>query len=113
MKNLTNIRPSTDHTAITAALIDNQLHGVLVGIRSALEQCIRAVSHNDQHTAKEFWDRLGDQGPPVLAELAEWRMILQSKAPELVSDIIADADATLTVDADNKVKVPVQPHHQH
>lgn len=108
MSSLTNITVSTDHVAHTATLIDQQFRQVLTSIASALEQSVKAVAKNDNHSAQAFWDRIGTGGAALLTELATWRGILQAKAPDLVNDTIASAGSTLTVNPDGSITVPAE-----
>ena len=105
MSSLIDIYPAPDHVADTCAVVDAKFRQVLTTIAAALEDGIRAVKDNDNHTAAEFWERVHIKGTTVLGEMAYWHGILQAKAPELLTDRITAAGSGLTAHQDGTVTV--------
>tara|TARA_R110000868_G_scaffold32763_2_gene119493 strand:+ start:519 stop:839 length:321 start_codon:yes stop_codon:yes gene_type:complete len=98
--------PEEDHVGKSGELLKDLFDGALNEIASRLDLAVKTISNNPNHTASEFWSRQGSNGAAILTEFAYWRSVLQSKAPDKITDAVAAAGSTLVVNPDGTVTVP-------
>ena len=106
MSELINYTPQPDHFGDVCKQINEARSGILHSIATNLEACIDLVNNNANLTRAELYAGLGDQGAKVLQFLGVFRGILQTQAPDLLSEKIADAGSGLVVNNDGTVTVP-------
>lgn len=94
-----------DYVAETGSDIVNTLNEVTTLIAVNLEKVFKSIANNPNFIGSDFWNRQGSNGIALLQEFAYWRTVLQTKAPEKVSDLIASAGSTLTPNEDGTITV--------
>lgn len=100
--------PAEDHVGKTGELLTDLFNGAASEVARNLAIAVNAVSNNPNHTAAEFWTRQGANGVAILTEFGFWRGVLQSKAPEKITEAVAAAGSTLVVNQDGTVTVPAE-----
>ena len=103
----TNIK--TDFIGEDLKLLNDSFDGVLANIASSLDVVINRIVNNNNYSLQSFYNdpRVGTNGIKILQEMGFWKEILNTKAPEKITENIANAGQNLTVNNDGSVTVNV------
>ena len=102
---LITITHNPDHVADTVELINRLQRSTCEAVAASIMESVTTVRNNPNHTAAEFWQRVGTGGHVVIGALQASMTYLQTYAPDLINDIIAGAGNGLTVNQDGTVTV--------
>jgi hypothetical protein len=100
---LITINHTTDHVAATVDLINRHQRQSCEVVAAGIVEAVTAVRHNPNHTAAQFWARVGTSGSTVIGALQASIAYLQTYAPDLINDTIVGAGEGLTVNPDGTV----------
>jgi hypothetical protein len=97
-----------DHVADTIALINQYQRASCETMATGIVESVRAVRHHPNHSATDFWQRVGTNGGAILDALTASINHLQAYAPDLINDTLAGAGDGLIRHADGTVTISAE-----
>ncbi len=97
-----------DHVADTVVLINRYQRSACESMAVGIVESVNAVRHHPNHSAADFWQRVGTNGGAILDALSASITHLQAYAPDLINDTIAGAGDGLIRHADGTVTISAE-----
>ena len=102
---LIHLDVAPDHVADTIMLINQYQRASCETMAAGIVESVNAVRHHANHSAADFWQRVGTGGGAILDALTAAILHLQRFAPDLVNETIAGAGDGLVRHADGTVTI--------
>jgi hypothetical protein len=97
-----------DHVADTIALINQYQRASCESMAGGIVESVKAVRYSPNHSAADFWQRVGTNGGEILDALTATITHLQAYAPDLINDTIAGAGDGLIRHSDGTVTITAE-----